>query len=83
MYLFFNQKQFIMKTKLTRITSAPGNFVAITSACAILLSTVHAQQDLSQGPITLTYKNFTTPAKANYFYQGANAAGVAIPAQGG
>ncbi|HEY6977456.1 MAG TPA: T9SS type A sorting domain-containing protein [Chitinophagaceae bacterium] len=71
-----------MKTKLTRITSAPGNFVTITSACAILLSTVHAQQDLSQGPITLTYKNFITPAQAKYFYQGADAAGVAIPAHG-
>ena len=70
MYLFFNQKQFIMKTKLTRITSAPGNFVAITSACAILLSTVHAQQDLSQGRLLLHYKNFTHPGQSRLFLPG-------------
>ncbi|HXL55296.1 MAG TPA: hypothetical protein VN958_03500, partial [Chitinophagaceae bacterium] len=64
-----------MKTKLTCITQTSGNLMAIILVCT--LSYAQAQQ-----PITLTYKNFTMPAKAKYFYQGADAAGVAIPTQG-
>jgi hypothetical protein len=62
-----------MKTKLTHIVS--GSLPVIVSLC--FLNYAKAQE-----PITLTYKNFPTPPKANYFYQGANAAGVFIPAPG-
>src|SRR6266487_847093 len=64
-----------MKTKLTCITQTSGNLMAIILVCT--LNYAQAQQ-----PITLTYKNFLVPPKADYFYQGAYAPGVAIPSKG-
>src|SRR4051794_8419667 len=64
-----------MKTKLTRITPTHGTFMTIVLAC--VLNYAQAQE-----PITLTFQNFRTPPNADYFYQGANAAGVTIPAYG-
>jgi len=49
----------------------------MTIVLACVLNYVQAQE-----PITLTFQNFRTPPNADYFYQGANTAGVAIPAHG-
>src|SRR4051812_45450202 len=64
-----------MKTKSTPITSASGTLVPLVLAC--VLNYVQAQE-----PITLTFQNFHTPPNVDYFYQGAKAAGIAIPARG-
>lgn len=70
-----------MKTKLTCLASISGKLIMLLLFGAFVSST-YGQDENSQGAISLTYKKFTVPAKADYFFQGANASGVAIPAQG-
>lgn len=55
-------------------TRSGAKYILSCFALMIIVST-HAQ-------VNLTYKNFLVPPTADYFYQGADAAGVAIPAKG-
>jgi len=70
-----------MKTQLTHFPFGAGKLMMLFSFCA-LLQAAYGQGD-TQAAITLTFKNFITPANADYFYQGADASGVVIPSQGG
>jgi len=71
-----------MKTKSTRFVFSKSNLPAFLTFCIIFLNQWCGQNVSAQGAIALTFKNFIAPAKADYFYQGANASGVAIPSQG-
>ena len=64
-----------MNTQSTQLAIIPKWLIALFGVCVISLNYAQAQ-------VTLTYKNYLVPPTADYFYQGADAAGVAIPSQG-
>jgi len=70
-----------MKTQLTHTPFGAGKLMMLVSFCA-LLHAASGQGNTTQAAITLTFKNFIVPAKADYFYQGADASGIVIPSQG-
>src|SRR4051812_28865172 len=70
-----------MRTKLPCMAFVLRSFIVAAVVSPLLFNAAYSQDDL-QGALTLTYKNFLVPPTANYFFQGADPAGVLIPTKG-